>query len=347
MCLLHTHPADTAFDEADIADFYKHNPDGVGVMWAGDGVMYVQKALPKTGAEAWQFYQTYIQGKECFVHWRMKTHGLIDLINCHPYEIFGDGSAMPMYIMHNGILATGNAADKSKSDTWHYVEDFLKPLLKDHPDMFNNPVITLFIEEHIGHGNRFIILNHLGEASIVNERDFVDYKGAKLSNTYAWSSEKGGYGMSRYAGYAGYIPNYAYSTSNAGASSTKKWETSWAQKLRNGSSSFFSMLKKQKHEEAWDELNFTEVEDAIEDVGELLWGDFVNLILANELTDELIIDCVRDPDVTMIEVLYGTGSFEDEVVDAVATTELVVQPPVDYEYDEGCEGSNHLRVGLM
>jgi hypothetical protein len=35
------------------------------------------------------------------------------------------------------------------------------------------------------------------------------------------------------------------------------------------------------------------------------------------------------------------------VVDAVATTELVVQPPVDYEYDEGCEGSNHLRVGLM
>ena len=347
MCLLIHHPADTAFDEADIVDFYKHNPDGVGVMWAAKDIMYVQKALPKSADEAWQFYQEHCQGKTCEIHYRMKTHGLIDLINCHPYEIFGDGTEMPMYIMHNGILSTGNMKDVSKSDTWHYVEDFLKPLLKDHPDMFNNPVIKLFIEEHIGHGNRFIMLNHLGEASIVNEQDFVTYKGAKLSNTYAWSSEKGGYGSARYAGYVGYEPQYSYSTSGSGVSSVKKWETSWAQKLRNGASSFFSMLKKQKHEEAWDELNFTEVEDAIEDVGELLWGDFVNLILANELTDELIIVCVQDPDGTMIEMLYGTGPFENELVDAVATTELVVQSPVDYEYDEGCEGSNHLRVGLM
>lgn len=194
MCLLLTHPASTVFDKADIADFYSHNQDGVGVMWAENDILYVQKALPKNADEAYQFYLDYCLGKECVVHWRLKTHGLIDLKNCHPYEVFGDGSERPMYMMHNGVLHTGNAKDKNLSDTWHYIEDYIKPLLLGNTELVFSPAFIEIIEAHISSGNKFVFMDHTGRTAIVNEQQFVTYKGAKLSNTYAWSAHKGGHG---------------------------------------------------------------------------------------------------------------------------------------------------------
>jgi hypothetical protein len=307
-------------------------------MWAQDDCLYTLKRLPKNGDEAWAIYQEYIQGRECVVHWRMKTHGLIDYENCHPYTVFGEGSPMPMSIMHNGVLYTGNAKDRNKSDTWHYVEDYLKPLLADHPEMFMNPVMQLLIKDHIGSGNRFIMMNHLGETAIINEKDFVTYKGALLSNTYAWDSTKGGFGSkyaSNFRGTVGqsfygsesfydenghYIPYGGASlatSSGANHATHKAAETRYAStetRLRKLAQDFFQEIGALGYQEAFQSLAFVEVEDAIEDSGYAIWYDFMTAIKEGAFEDEdhLIAECVRDPDGKMLQILYGVDEPTEE-----------------------------------
>lgn len=212
MCLLINHPANTSFDFDDIADFFSYNSDGLGVMYAEDNAVKVRKMMPRDEKDAWEFYQEHCQGRDCVIHLRMRTHGHTDLTNCHPYEVYGTGTEMPIYMAHNGILSTGNDKDVSKSDTWHYIRDFVIPLTKASPAVVFDEAFIDIIETHIGSSNKFIFMNHEGRVSIINERAFVTYKGAQLSNTYAWTSENGGYGVKRSYGrhdpkaWQGYTP---------------------------------------------------------------------------------------------------------------------------------------------
>jgi predicted glutamine amidotransferase len=59
--------------------------------------------------------------REIAIHFRWTTHGKTDMLNCHPYDVIPGFIAM----MHNGVLHTGNAADKNKSDTWHFIQGLL------------------------------------------------------------------------------------------------------------------------------------------------------------------------------------------------------------------------------
>ena len=177
MCLLHTHHADTEFDYNDIQDFYMHNQDGIGVMYVENGEVVVKKFLPKDSQEAWAIYQEHIKGRECATHWRMKTHGLIDMENCHPYHVVGN-----VYLMHNGVLSTGNDKDRTKSDTWHYARDYLAPLLLSNPSLIREPAFQKMLGAHIGQGNRFALMDEQGLV-IINEHHGTTYKGAWLSNT--------------------------------------------------------------------------------------------------------------------------------------------------------------------
>ena len=185
MCLLINHPATTEFDYNDIQDFFVHNSDGLGVMFVENGQVVVEKVLPKDAQAAYEFYTTHIKGRDCALHFRLKTHGLIDMENCHPYAIPDTNT----WLMHNGILATGNAKDKTKSDTWWYARDYLQPLLTTHQGIIHTEAFQEMLGSHIGSGNRFIIMSPEGTA-IINKHHGVEYKGAWMSNTYAWSAPR-------------------------------------------------------------------------------------------------------------------------------------------------------------
>lgn len=190
MCLLVKQPAHApALSDSWLEDFYDSNADGVGVMYAFDGRLVVEKLLPKNGKEFVQFYKEHIHGKECAFHLRMKTHGHIDLINCHPYEILNyDDHGIDLWLMHNGILHTDNKADVTKSDTWHYINDFLRPMLINNPDFAFHPSFTELISDHIGNSNKFVIMDSYGRTATMNEDAGVYWGGRWLSNTYAWSA---------------------------------------------------------------------------------------------------------------------------------------------------------------
>lgn len=190
MCLLFKQTANNpSIPDIWLKNFYSKNPDGVGIMYFDDtGKIIVHKSLPKDENEFVEFYREHAEGKECLVHLRMKTHGDIDFENCHPYELFTDSEGNKSYLMHNGVLFNGNASDPSKSDTWHFIREYLRPLMDIDPALLHHEVIQSLLEEAIG-SNRFGIIDEATQSmSIVNEQQGVYWGGRWYSNTYAWSA---------------------------------------------------------------------------------------------------------------------------------------------------------------
>lgn len=235
MCLMVHQPKDTILPDDLVKDVYTRNPDGIGVMWAESGKLKFKKAIVTDADEFLKFYKENIVGKECVWHARMMTHGDVDLENCHPYPVFGfdgtptDGSTLPLLMMHNGILDYGNAADKTKSDTWHYIRNFLRPMLKDNTEFAFTEAFKSVVGKHITGANRFAFMDPLGRVTLVNKPTGVEYAGAWFSNTYAWAAHK--YMPSKWS-------NYTYTggpvtTSAAGSTSytQKELDDDWDSSL--------------------------------------------------------------------------------------------------------------------
>lgn len=190
MCLLFFKPASVKFSDAQLADFWKHNRDGFGVMFAKNNVLHIDKGIGSV--QDWiDFHRKYENEDACW-HTRMRTHGDIDFENCHPYTVYWpEGKEqidLPVALMHNGVLRFGNAADHTKSDTWHYIRNFIHPLTKKDPDVIFSKEFGEIIGEHIGKNNKFALMDATGRIQIVNRASGVNWNGVWFSNTYAWSA---------------------------------------------------------------------------------------------------------------------------------------------------------------
>lgn len=201
MCLLVTQPEGVVFDDRFLEGVYLHNSDGIGVMYAEDNQLIVKRFLPKTEKDFIKFFRENIDNRKCSWHARMRTHGDINLDNCHPYQILSAEDGYPLYMAHNGVLHTGNEADPTKSDTWHYIQDVLRPMLLKCPELFMVPAFQAMIAEHIGN-NRFVFCDAYGNMVTTNEDQGVQYNGAWLSNTYAWDTTGTEHDYSYYGGWA-------------------------------------------------------------------------------------------------------------------------------------------------
>jgi hypothetical protein len=189
MCLLLHKPANVTFNDAQLTDMYTRNKDGFGVMYAEDDALYTDKGIGDV--KAWiRFFKRHAHREACF-HLRMRTHGDVDLENCHPYDVFGfdkEAYTMPIALMHNGILSSGNKKDTTKSDTWHYIRDIIRPLLKASPALLHEPVFEELVADHIGGNNKFALMDASGKVVILNKNRGVEWGGAWFSNTYAWGA---------------------------------------------------------------------------------------------------------------------------------------------------------------
>lgn len=189
MCLIITKPEGVNFDTDFIKDVYNKNSDGLGVMYAENNVLYSAKVVPNKFEDVLNFWHEKIGNRACAIHFRMRTHGDTDLENCHPYRVLSADEGYPLYLIHNGILHTDNHKDKTKSDTWHYIQDYLRPMLLKNPTFFMTEAFKDLISDHIGTGNKFVLLDAYGNMVTLNEKQGVEHNGAWLSNTYAWNTK--------------------------------------------------------------------------------------------------------------------------------------------------------------
>jgi predicted glutamine amidotransferase len=169
-----------------LSDIFTSNPDGIGFMYGSTKGLKVTKTLPKNLGDATAFIQRLPQDdREIAIHFRWTTHGKTDMVNCHPYDVIPGFIAM----MHNGILHTGNAADKDKSDTWHFINDYLHSAVSASPELVYDAGFVAMMEEFIGN-NRFVFMNGEGRMQHVNFDQGIEHDDMWFSNTYAWTPSR-------------------------------------------------------------------------------------------------------------------------------------------------------------
>lgn len=187
MCLIIEKPKDLDLHDGLLVSAYENNPDGFGIMFPlGAGKVHVHRTMPKSYEEIYPVYTQY-KNKHCALHFRLATHGAKDKSQCHPYKIFSmkRGDDFDMYLMHNGII-TMPEIDKSKSDTWHFVEYFLQPILIQNPDIIYNETFVKAIGKLLV-GNRVLILDgRSGEfIKLADSGSHTADDGIWYSNTYS------------------------------------------------------------------------------------------------------------------------------------------------------------------
>lgn len=203
MCILIHHTAKTSFTDEMLRDFYSHNPDGFGVMYGDGKKIHVTKSLGSVD-EVMSLYRDICEGRDCIIHYRMKTHGNIDTANCHPYRVTDE-----LWMAHNGILSAGNPIRKEMSDTWHIIEYIIRPIAQSDVDLIFTPEFQDYLGDLIGSSNKFAFCHADGRTAVINRDAGVEYMDAWLSNTYAWSSAKHGFGYKSktYPSYPSYYSN--------------------------------------------------------------------------------------------------------------------------------------------
>lgn len=134
------------------------NKDGAGMAYLQNGKIQIFKVLNSFES----FWNAYDKRRDkvtgpFMLHFRIKTHGLTNLDNCHPFKL-SHNSAM----CHNGIISN-EATDGQLSDTRLFIQNVINGLPKS---WLKNQSIIRLIEGYIGYskliileGNKWHIIN--------------------------------------------------------------------------------------------------------------------------------------------------------------------------------------------
>jgi hypothetical protein len=155
------------------------------------------------------------------IHFRIKTHGKIDLDNCHPFVI--DNRHV---FIHNGMIS-GVGTDANKSDTRLFNDKILRTLPKDWMGSMGTKTL---IEDFIGFGSKLVIMNLDGDVEIYNEDrgEWAD-TGIWYSNSGYKAPKQSSHKGSR-TGSSSYVPKPSRfdTTDEVGESTwntmTRRWE---------------------------------------------------------------------------------------------------------------------------
>jgi hypothetical protein len=139
---------------SDGAGFVVHNPE--------NNTLTIEKGFFTFDA-LWKAMKPY-KGHRMLLHFRWATHGESNAANCHPFMI-GNNLAF----MHNGVIKDVRQWDKTMSDTWHFGEAIVRPLVKDYPDIIHNPIVGTLIKDFISTGSKLVFMDNFGKVTIINE----------------------------------------------------------------------------------------------------------------------------------------------------------------------------------
>jgi len=211
MCIAILNPNDVTLEKSILKTCWDNNKDGAGLLYLKDKKLTAHKEMKNFD----KFYNHYLSVRkdhaesQVVIHFRIGTHGRINLENCHPF-ITNDKWGF----VHNGMISS-IGRDKDKSDTNLFNELVLKKL---PVDWIHNDAIYELVSGYIG-GSKLLFLNTDNDAYIINEEAGVWDMGCWFSNTT--------YKIGRYLDVGGRsMPSFRYSRDD-------NWEdTDWERKYK-------------------------------------------------------------------------------------------------------------------
>lgn len=175
MCLIiYKAPGATLPPESQLYKAARINDDGAGLLDMDTGAVYkslnsndiVKRLVHNTGKRA-----------HVAVHFRSRTHGPVDLLNTHPFELPDGG-----YLMHNGVLS--KFGTNTLSDTGDFAA-MVSELLHRHgwSALDEGSALRRMIDA-VTSGSRILIADPEGQPIFFGS--WTDYEGGcKVSNEYS------------------------------------------------------------------------------------------------------------------------------------------------------------------
>ena len=179
MCLIIHKPPQARVPEELLASAAEFNPHGFGLMTFGaDGRITLRRRSRTRLPELKRLCREY-ETAECVIHLRYRTRGTIELENTQPMRITNE-----ICMVHNGTVAL-EPHSPNRSDTWHLINDYLRPILRNRPETLYERSFENLIRTWAGAHNR------AGAAAwlALNPVERQDYR--KLGSLAAEVSSKG------------------------------------------------------------------------------------------------------------------------------------------------------------
>lgn len=178
MCLVIHKPARSEIPDELLVSAAAFNPHGFGIMSFGPARgLAVQRRSRTRLADVRRLYRNHIN-HESVLHLRYRTRGSIDLENTQPLRVTRD-----IFLVHNGTLSLPHT-HSAWSDTWHFIRDYLRPILRHRPDVLHEPSFQELIKCWAGQNNRFIFMDARHRKTvIINQEAGRQIDALWISNT--------------------------------------------------------------------------------------------------------------------------------------------------------------------
>lgn len=163
MCIAIYKPKGKSIPWADLRNAFENNDDG----WGFCARTPQSTLVVKRGVGSFQQFAAAFDeyaNSQCLIHFRIKTHGEVDKLNCHPFRV-----SPGLAVIHNGILPIAQNVDEKRSDTWHFVELVLKRCYQHRRDFWLRSEYQWMIEQAMGSSSKLAFLRADGEYAIFNE----------------------------------------------------------------------------------------------------------------------------------------------------------------------------------
>ena len=174
MCIAILQPKNKMLKKKTLQNCWDNNPDGAGFMYSHKSEVVIVKELNDFNSFYSQFRKHRERHNTNFViHFRIATHGKIDIRNTHPHKV-----NELTWLVHNGIISQKSFVNARFSDTVKFTK-----LLGNLPlDFMSNPSILELIRDYID-SDKMIFLNNEGKIKIINQSGGVKKWGCWFSNS--------------------------------------------------------------------------------------------------------------------------------------------------------------------
>ncbi len=178
MCLIIHKPQAAAIPDDLLQAALTLNRDGWGLMGLGaEGEVILERHGDSNLAVIQAALHRY-RNAELVLHLRQRTKGTESVENAHPFKL-----AEHLYLVHNGTLAIGQHV-AGRSDTWHFVQDVLRPLHRNYAGLMTDPAFLRVLELALKPENKMVLLDgSSGRIAILNREHGAEFEGLWLSNT--------------------------------------------------------------------------------------------------------------------------------------------------------------------
>ena len=121
----------------------------------------------------WEEYSKVQDNHTMLIHFRIATHGKVELSNCHPFKLNNK-----MAIIHNGIISGYGSKTENLSDT----KDFINKVIGNITyKIWKNPSFRELVGMGIG-SSKLVILDNEERYYIINEDKGEWVNGVWFSN---------------------------------------------------------------------------------------------------------------------------------------------------------------------